>query len=213
MDLNLFNKALVMKMVWQLAADEDRIWIKIMKAKYYSRGGFWAVERITDASALWRNIQRLKPELKNQVQWQIGDGTQIPAINQPWFHVWEIKQILTNMQRDMTVSDLYDQHHNSWRITQIEEIFGIGAVQSITEDVKRPGSSPLVKDNLIWKLSVNGKYTTKGGYAQMVKMLPTVQYSPIKKQGLDFNLELARYYTSGPGFSLESDAGWLGNAK
>lgn len=124
MDINLFNKALVMKTVWQVAANEERLWIKIMKAKYFPRGGFWAVKRTNDASALWRNIQRLKPELKNQVQWQIGDGTKIPALNQPWYGMWGTKHTLTNRERNMKVSDLYDQQQNSWKIQEIEVILG-----------------------------------------------------------------------------------------
>lgn len=51
-DMNLFNMALVMKMVWQITARDDRIWISIIKAKYFPRGGFWAVNITRDASVL-----------------------------------------------------------------------------------------------------------------------------------------------------------------
>ena len=145
-----------------------------MKAKYCPRGGFWAVHRTSDASALWKNIQRLKPDLKNQVQWQIGDGTRILTLNQPWFGMWETKQILTNRQRDMTVADLYDQHQNSWKVQEIELIFGSEATHCVTQEVTRPRNNPLIKDNLIWRLSVKGKYNTKEGYAHLAKNIPKI---------------------------------------
>lgn len=95
-DLKLFNKALLLKMTWQVAANQDHIWITVLKAKYYSKGGFWGIKGTKQTSRLWKAIQNLKEEILCETRWQVGDGHTIPALNQPLFQDWELQQIRTN---------------------------------------------------------------------------------------------------------------------
>lgn len=62
------------------------------------------------------------------MQWLIGNGTSIPAINQPWFEMWQTQQALTNAQRDMMVSNMFDHQQNRWRESEIEIVLGAQAV-------------------------------------------------------------------------------------
>lgn len=39
-DVATFNQALLLKIVWQLASNQDRLWVQLMRAKYFPRGGF-----------------------------------------------------------------------------------------------------------------------------------------------------------------------------
>lgn len=92
-----------MRMTWQVAADQNPIWVKVVKAKYCPKQGFWGIKNTQQVSWFWRGIQELKEELIDDTRWQIGDGQNIPALNQPWFQGWEIQQIRSNEQVNTTV--------------------------------------------------------------------------------------------------------------
>lgn len=98
-NLKLFNQYLVLKAVWQVASNSDKIWVQVVRAKYFSRRGFWGVNGTRDVSRLWRSIQKLKPFFREQILWHVGDGLTIPCINQPWFKNWSVQVITTNAQR------------------------------------------------------------------------------------------------------------------
>lgn len=84
-DTKIFNDALVLKLAWQITADQDKLWIKVMNAKYYPQGAFWETARRRYSNKLWRDIQDLKGELKGDLTWHIGDGTMIRVVQEPWF--------------------------------------------------------------------------------------------------------------------------------
>lgn len=113
-DLHDFNKALLLKVVWHMAADSDKLWVAVVKAKHYPRCGFWAARTRPAASKLWRAIQELKGWFKDDVSWELGEGTEVRALNEPWFQGWGLQRISTNVQRDTKVADLYDQRTLTW---------------------------------------------------------------------------------------------------
>lgn len=113
-DLGLFNKALMLKIVWQVAANEDKLWVQIMRAKYFPRGGFWGVKNSNGSSKLWKSIQELKEIFRDQIRWSISDGRDIPALNQPWYPGWQLQMIESNMQRDTTVATRLNEEGTEW---------------------------------------------------------------------------------------------------
>lgn len=123
-DVELFNKSLLLKVVWQLTQNQDRIWVKVMRAKYYPRGGLWNVKGIAGSSKLWKTIQNLKPFFRDQIVWEIADGKKIPALNQPWYPGWNTITVRTNQQRDVTVARLFDSNIGQWDNQIIMEIMG-----------------------------------------------------------------------------------------
>lgn len=112
--LNLFNEALLLKLVWQVAGNEDKLWIEVLRAKYFARGDFWSVQTRAGTSNLWRALQDMKPLLKDNLRWSVGDRTLIRAINQPWYKGWKAQRILTNEQRDLIVASLFDHTTQQW---------------------------------------------------------------------------------------------------
>lgn len=178
-DFRVFNEALLLKVVWQVASNADKLWVQVMQAKYFSRGGFWAVTNTRDASPLWRAIQRLKPRIKDSLMWHVGDGTRIAAINQPWHQNWGLQRITTNEHRDMKVADLYDKELQTWDATRVIQILGTGAMQHISQAGIQPSTEPLIPDRLTWGKGKNGNYTAKEGYKELIKEREiSIQYNP-----------------------------------
>jgi hypothetical protein len=52
------NKALLLKLIWQFAAGQNRIWIEIMHAKYNADRDFWEDNPLVGVSALWRTMHK-----------------------------------------------------------------------------------------------------------------------------------------------------------
>lgn len=55
-DLNRMNEALLMKASRRLAAKEEPLWVKIVKAKYMPRSNLWDSKRIYKCTLFWRNL-------------------------------------------------------------------------------------------------------------------------------------------------------------
>ncbi|XP_078174456.1 uncharacterized protein LOC144568100 [Carex rostrata] len=183
-DLELFNKSLLLKVVWHLAEDQDRLWVKVMKAKYYSRGGFWAVKNKTGCSRLWKTVQNLKDYFKDQILWSIADGTGIPALNQPWYEGWELTRVLTHQQRDATVASLVCRNTTGWDPRKVTEIMGDRLTQVVLQVMQVPSNHSLLKDKLIWLPSKTGVYTAKMGYEMLKSHMPLPVYNAETKQML-----------------------------
>ena len=172
-DIKNFNQALLLKLVWQLASGADKLWVQIFRAKYFTKIGFWAVKRRSDASPLWRAIQDLKGVFSGQLQWHVGQGGNIRIMNEPWYQGWEVQSITSNAQRDTKIADVYDPNHNSWNSEKIEGLMGTQAFQSIIATAPMPSRDPLVHDRLLWTVSKSGRYSTKEGY-QFLRSTPPV---------------------------------------
>lgn len=43
-NLQLSNEALVLKLVWEMACNSEKLWTQVMREKYCPRGGFWGVK-------------------------------------------------------------------------------------------------------------------------------------------------------------------------
>jgi hypothetical protein len=55
-DLRMMNEALILKLVWHVASNSDRLWMKVMQVKYYKGGSLWYVTIEPTVSVLWRAI-------------------------------------------------------------------------------------------------------------------------------------------------------------
>ena len=168
-ELQDFNQALILKVVWQLVSNKDKLWVHIMRAKYYPRAGIWAVQRKTGVSRLWRAVQEAKEFFRESIKWHVGDGTGILATNHPWYTGWHIQRISTNLQRDYTVAQLYNAFQDDWDEDQISLLLGDEAVHLIKESARKPTQVPLISDRLIWCASKKGAYTVGEGYEQLRK--------------------------------------------
>lgn len=51
-DMRCFNETLLLKIVWQFASQADKLWVQVMRSKYYPRGGMWGVKNKNGTSKL-----------------------------------------------------------------------------------------------------------------------------------------------------------------
>lgn len=158
------NKALVMKVIWKLASNEDAQWVQVLKAKYFPRGAFWTSQRRTRCSKLWRNLMDLRPLMQNHICWKIGSGENILVYSQPWFPDWMSLNATTSQQRQMRVSALMDPDSRNWDFQALQELLGFSQALAVaTLESVRPAPSP-APDTLIFAYAKNGCFSVSKAY-------------------------------------------------
>jgi hypothetical protein len=110
-------------------------------------------------------MQKLKGHLKNEVCWNLGKGTLVPVLHQPWYEGWQDQP--TNQieeARWMRVVELVNQETGKWKEHRLLQLFGLVEADKIQRTVPPPLSNALRNDKLIWKQSTKGVYSVKEGY-------------------------------------------------
>lgn len=71
------NQALLGKMSWDLAVDNDSLWSRIIKGKYcISMEGLTPKQR-SQTSAVWKAVSWEWSLVSNNVCWRVGNGASI----------------------------------------------------------------------------------------------------------------------------------------
>jgi hypothetical protein len=78
-DMVCMNSALLMKHLFNLAANRDILWVQLVKAKYFPRGNIWQSKRMHNCTNFWRAIMSLREVLQQQVLWVVGNAQQCMA--------------------------------------------------------------------------------------------------------------------------------------
>ncbi|KAJ4810337.1 RNA-directed DNA polymerase (reverse transcriptase)-related family protein [Rhynchospora pubera] len=167
--LQIFGEALFLKLVWAMIRQDDKLWVHVCKGKYYPNLGFWRAANVVGASPLWRQAARMREFFKENIKWQIADGSKINALSQPWYPQWQVAVQASIRDRKVTVADLFDFRTNQWKMREIERLLGREVVQHITQNVQRPNPRMRMTDKLIWKYNKSGNYTVKDGYECLIK--------------------------------------------
>jgi hypothetical protein len=106
-DLRTMNDAMLLKLVWQIVSQQDRVWMQVMKAKYFPNQRLWEVQRDAHISPPWRRMLEIRQNIKPEVQWILANGTNVQVWYQPWMPNWD-QQIPRLSPRYDTVSQLVD---------------------------------------------------------------------------------------------------------
>lgn len=71
------NKALIVKMGWQILNNPEKMWVQIIHAKYMKSKFIWDCPVSVGASWFWRGITRVANILKEAICYQIGSGEEV----------------------------------------------------------------------------------------------------------------------------------------
>ncbi|KAJ3697193.1 hypothetical protein LUZ61_000898 [Rhynchospora tenuis] len=155
-DIHSFGEALFLKMVWTLMAEEDKPWVKLCKAKYFPKIGYWRAKNKTGCSKMWTQVLKMRSQFMGQVFWKLGTGKTVFALSQPWFDNWDVRVV--------TVCDLLDEQTAQWDMQELQRLFNQSQIQQIIQNQNKPEPHARQKDLLIWKGSKDGRYSVKEGY-------------------------------------------------
>lgn len=78
------NAALMSKLEWKVATNEDNMWVKMLQAKYIKGTSFFACKPKAMDSMVWKGILSTKEVLRLGSCFKVGDGWNINPWCDPW---------------------------------------------------------------------------------------------------------------------------------
>lgn len=111
---------------------------------------------------------QLRELMGDHVGWEIGDGSCIQALAQPWFPQWTDFAPVNREQREVKVQNLFLDGTRQWDFQALQGMFGFSVALLIaTDDRIKPNPQPAA-DRLLFKYSRDGKFSIKKAY-QLVR--------------------------------------------
>uniref|UniRef100_A0A803PL04 Reverse transcriptase domain-containing protein n=1 Tax=Cannabis sativa TaxID=3483 RepID=A0A803PL04_CANSA len=162
------NKALVAKLAWEMACNEDKLWVKIFKEKFCSWEQFWEVRPKHGDSSVWKGILEARTLIQQGTTTLISNGMDINLWWQPWIPWMSYEDFRSTMEevREKAphlryVADLLNQSKTRWNERYVMYLFGRSLGELIIGiDIV----NGLDRDKLVWKSVASGSFSVKATY-------------------------------------------------
>uniref|UniRef100_A0A803P7K6 Reverse transcriptase domain-containing protein n=1 Tax=Cannabis sativa TaxID=3483 RepID=A0A803P7K6_CANSA len=162
------NKALVAKLAWEMACNEDKLWVKIFKEKFCSWEQFWEVRPKQGDSSVWKGILEARTLIQQGTTTLISNGRDINLWWQPWIPWMSYEEFRSTMEevREKAphlryVADLLNQSKTRWNERYVMYLFGRSLGELIIGiDIV----NGLDRDKLVWKSVASGSFSVKAAY-------------------------------------------------
>ncbi|XP_026410885.1 uncharacterized protein LOC113306123 [Papaver somniferum] len=187
-DMQLFNRAILVKSAWRLRIREDDAWFKARGAKYFSNGDFFNVEEKQDSSWSWKSISSELKIVEENSCWQLGNVERIRT----WYDRWipELHQTPTSIvnpnisHQFAHVNDIFNSSAMGWDMNLHHQLFSPEVVNLISKISIHPN----FKDKLVWKLKKNGCFYVKSAYKKLYE--DKYNYSPTDPEMISIWIKL-----------------------
>ena len=161
-ELQKFNDALLAKQVWRLMSNQDSLFFKIFKSKFFPH------ENVLDSkenrgSFAWKSILKDRDIIWRGMRWRIGDGSFVHIYHDSWLSSDRFGKVLSpimDISPDATVSILIDHEFCCWRTLDIDKLF-IPSKATVIKAI--PLSFSRRSDTVFWPRNRNGLYSVKSG--------------------------------------------------
>ncbi|GAU39014.1 hypothetical protein TSUD_378900 [Trifolium subterraneum] len=100
-DFQSFNMAMVAKQWWNLMNKPFTLVAKIFKARYFPHSSFIDSKLGNNPSFVWRSIWKSRQVLLDGCRWQIGDGSNIRVMHEPWLRVDQERWIMAPQKQEV----------------------------------------------------------------------------------------------------------------
>lgn len=86
LSISTFEQSIInlCKLGWALAAEDEKLWIQTVKAKYFPHTQFLKCRKKTTDSWHWKGILSTKPIIKKGIYWHVGKEDSIDY----WEDLW-----------------------------------------------------------------------------------------------------------------------------
>ncbi|GKC69120.1 RNA-directed DNA polymerase, eukaryota, reverse transcriptase zinc-binding domain protein [Tanacetum coccineum] len=179
-DLNIWNKAMLTKHLWQVAMEKKSLWVKWTSVEKLKGRSVWVINEEANDSWGWKNILKLRDEVRGHIVMKIGNGEKAKVVYDNWSSIGILQYFITQrdiydvrLNANMVVKDLVSNGVCNWPMEWIFK-FPILIQQSHVLNIHK-------KDELIWK-SREGKecmFSVKQAYEDL-----SCQYATVKWKNL-----------------------------
>ncbi|GJT84545.1 hypothetical protein Tco_1066262 [Tanacetum coccineum] len=157
---------MIVKHLWHVAIEKNSLWVKWIHIIKLKGRSIWAVNEEEYDSWGWKNILRLRDEVRKFMVIKIGNGEKNSVIYDNWCNVGILQSILTNMDiynarvsPEIVVKDISHNGSYKWPEEWIEKCPNLSQYQKISIYESK-------NDELVWrsKKGNEGKFTVKQTY-------------------------------------------------
>ena len=163
-DLGKFNDSLLAKQIWRLANNEECLFHRVFKAKFFPNCSIMECENLNKGSYAWRSIIKAKHVIELGRVWRVGNGRSIKICEDRWLPQVSNSRVISHVTgpaSDAWVCDLIDQSSSTWKASLIDQTF-------LPHEVKMIKGIPLSlqggSDKQVWLPSKSGAFTTRSAY-------------------------------------------------
>jgi hypothetical protein len=168
-DFHSFNMAMVAKQGWNFMHKSNSLVARLYKARYFPNHSFLEANLGNNPSFAWRSIWRSREVLTYGCRWQIGDGSHIKVMHEPWLrnsHECYLKAPQNREVYNIMVQQLMLPNAKRWDEIKINSLFPLDVAHDI---LAVPLLEVVTEDRLIWKEEKDGMYSVRSGYQIYMK--------------------------------------------
>ena len=163
-ELGKFNDSLLAKQIWRLTNNEEGLFHKVFKEKFFPNCSIMECENLNKGSYAWRSIIKAKHVIDLGRVWRVGNGESIKICGDRWLPQASNTRVIspvTGLALEARVCDIIDQGSFTWKASLIDQMF-------LPHEAKLIKGIPLSSqgglDKQVWLLSNNGAFTTRSAY-------------------------------------------------
>ena len=83
-DLTMFNEAMLAKLAWRLLKDDNSLFYRVFKARFFPNGSLLGAKESPSVSYAWKSILKGRDVISRGAVWRVGDGKQIRIWGDNW---------------------------------------------------------------------------------------------------------------------------------
>ena len=124
-ELEKFNEAMLAKQIWRLASNQDSLFYKFFKAKFFPNGSIFDAKE-KNGSYAWRSILKGREVIMRGMRWRIGDGSAVRIYHDRWLPGIDSVRVISpisDSNSEALVSTLIDHELFSWKEVEVDRIF------------------------------------------------------------------------------------------
>lgn len=120
------NYALLAKLGWKVAGDDDRLWCRILRAKFVKGRSFFDIKMSKGCSSGWHGILSSRKFLMKGACYKIGNGLKVNPWNDQWLP--ELEGKISKLKEGVDarwwskVRDLRMEDNSGWNLDLIKDL-------------------------------------------------------------------------------------------
>ena len=124
-ELQKFNDALLAKQVWRLATNQDTLFYRFFKSKFFPHGSVFEAKNNMGSFA-WKSLLKGRDTIRRGLKWGVGDGPSIKVLKDQWLPSGSSGRVISpphDHDSEMKVAKLIDHEMHCWKLDRIDDIF------------------------------------------------------------------------------------------